>query len=54
MNALCTTVGVPFSSRQDTRASPTPSSMIASSVLNALLGLNALAAALTAFCSAGV
>ena len=54
MNALCTTVGAPFSSRQDTSASPTPSSMIASSVLNALLALNAPAAAFTAFCSAGV
>ena len=54
MRARSTGSGIPFSSRKETRASPTPSSAIASATL--MLGLlrKVSAAALTAFWSRGV
>ncbi len=54
MNARCTMPGTPFSSRQDTSASPTPSSIIAVCVSNAGFVRNVCAAVFTAFCSLGV
>ena len=50
----CTMAGMPSSPRNDVSASPTPSSMIASSALNAGFSRNACAATRTAFSSAGV
>ena len=46
--------GMPSSPRNDVSASPTPSSMIASSALNAGFSRNACAATRTAFSSVGV
>ena len=50
----CTMVGTPCSSKNEVSASPTPSSMIASSALNAGFSRNACAATRTAFSSVGV
>ena len=52
--ARSTTLGAPFSSRNDTRASPVSSSRMASSVLNSGLARKVSAATLTAFWSRGV
>ena len=54
MPAFCTMEGTPFSSRTDTRASPTPRACKASSVLKAGLTRKDLAAARRAFWSLGV
>ena len=50
----CTTAGTPDASRNEVSASPTPSSMMASSARKAGLARNACAATRTAFSSAGV
>jgi hypothetical protein len=52
--ARSTTVGRPFSSRKDTRASPTPSSVMTVAASNFGLARRVSAAALTAFWSRGV
>ena len=49
-----TGVGTPLASRNETSASPTPSSTIASAAENFLFGRNVSAAVLTAFWSFGV
>ena len=50
----CTMVGTPCSSKNEVSASPTPSSMMASSARKAGLARNACAATRTALSSAGV
>ena len=50
----CTMAGTPSSSRKEVSASPTPSSMMASSAWKAGLARKAWAATRTAFSSAGV
>ena len=50
----CTTLGMPFSSSTDTRASPVPSSISACLVSKAGFARKDWAAAFTAFSSAGV
>ena len=52
--AFSTIEGLPSSSRKLTSASPVPNSRMASALLKLGLARNACAAALTAFCSAGV
>ena len=49
-----TTVGAPFSSRVETRASPTPSAWMASAVSKAGLARKLSDAAFRPLCSAGV